>query len=377
MSSIKDKKDELARQHEAMLREMQGLGDNDASPTVTDNTLVRKDTSSNTPGNRFVKTAKKDSAISLETQKLWLPASGVEIELEQKLLPIDWIDIHPKNPRSQSLLNLDDPKMKEIFDDILASGQQFDVLVTPVVNADKPNTYQAVYGSTRIFILQAIQDNPDLRAQYKYLTRNGNVQVLVKVPVFNKTISDDDAEILAINENEKRRDLSAWEKAKLKYAEYADALAIHGSQKKTIAALGISATTFQRVQFLGWVPVEVMQVLESPDAIKAKDSVAVKRVWEHFEGDESALKEAANTAKMQGRLFKSWADFVSKMLPDTKVHKPISKKDVYKGKNGGPTCSFMRSSKDNSRAVIELEGLSPKHEAEIRSFLAGISKQRL
>lgn len=33
MSSIKDKKDELARQHEAMLREMQGLGGDDASPT--------------------------------------------------------------------------------------------------------------------------------------------------------------------------------------------------------------------------------------------------------------------------------------------------------------------------------------------------------
>lgn len=377
MSSIKDKKDELARQHEAMLREMQGLRGNDTSPSLGDSDAPRKEVGSNTPGNRFVKTAKKDSAISLESQKLWLPASGTEIELEQKLLPIDWIEVHPKNPRSQSLLNLDDPKMKEIFDDVLANGQQFDVLVTPVMDPNSSNAYQAVYGSTRIFILKAIQANPDLREKYKYLTRNGNVQVLVKVPVFNKAISDQDAEILAINENEKRRDLSAWEKAKLKYVEYADALAKHGSQKKTIAALGISATTFQRVQFLGWVPVEVMQVMQSPDAIKAKDSVPVKRVWEHFEGDDTPLREAANKAKAQGRSFKSWAEFVAKMLPDTKAHKPVSKKDIYKGKNGGPTCTFMRSPKDNSRAVIELEGLSPKHEAEIKNFLAGISIQRL
>jgi len=372
MSSIKDKKDELTRQHEAMLLAMQGIGDDDNLPSSID-----KSPSKNTPGSRFVKTAKKDSAISLESQRLWLPASGSEIELEQKLLPIDWIEVHPKNPRSQTLLNLDDPKTREIFDDILSNGQQFDVLVTPVVDPDRPNAYFAVYGSTRIFILKAIQSDPALREQYKYLTRNGNVQVLVKVPVFNKAISDNDSELLAINENEKRRDLSAWEKAKLKYIEYADALAKYGSQKKTIAALGISAPSLQRVQFLGWIPVEVMQVMKSADSIQAKDSVQVKRVWEHYNGDDKPLRDAAKEAKEQGLVFKSWADFVKKMLPDVKAHKPVSKKEIYKGENGGPTCSFVRNSKDSSKAVIEIEGLSPKHEAEIKNFLAGISIQKL
>jgi len=377
MSSIKDKKDELARQHEAMLLAMQDIGAKDNLPSPTDNDLSMKSPSNNTPGSRFVKTAKKDSAISLESQRLWLPASGTEIELEQKLLPIDWIEVHPKNPRSQSLLNLNDPKMKEIFDDILSNGQQFDVLVTPAVDPDRPNAYLAVYGSTRIFILKAIQSDPLLREKYKYLTRNGNVQVLVKVPVFNKAIPDSDSEILAINENEKRRDLSAWEKAKLKYFEYADALAKHGSQKKTIAALGISAPSLQRVQFLGWIPVEVMQVMTAPDAIQAKDSVKVKRVWEHYNGDDQPLRDAANAAKEQGMVFNSWSDFVKKMLPEVKAHKPVTKREVYKGENGGPTCSFMRNPKDKSKAVIEIEGLGPKHEAQIKNFLAGISIQKL
>jgi len=321
------------------------------------------------------------------TVKITMPGSGRILSFQTVMAPISQVRFDQSiNPRDRDLLFYDDPEVKEIVDDILQYGQREPALVR--LSSDYDYRYDLIYGSRRLFALQWIAENVDLRTLSNHPNViDGLVYIQIRKPYSligdaeQTVVHDAEAMALSEEENEKRANLTAWESAVQKMKKWLPVIEREGSVKKAAEALGVSRMLIQRQQTIAWIPKEVIKVLVAPSALKQRDEGIIRKLraeLDRLELDTDLVRQRAVEARQKGLRFNTLSDFRNKMLPELKTPKHNSADDKQiSGANGGPSFDLKFDPNDPTKASIKVSGLSTKHQAELINLLSGLSIQEL
>lgn len=190
-----------------------------------------------------------------------LPIQGVVAEVD---LPLDFIDVSPYQPR----MKFDEDTLRRLADSIQADQQ-----INPIVVRKKADgRYELIGGERR---LRAFQ-----------LLRRTHIRAVVK------SLSDADAEIMALTDNEARDNLTDYERAK-RYKSLLDRKVVL-NQSDLSRRIGVERTFIAKCLTFFRFPPEAVNLLErEPGLIGASNARVFATALEANNGKDSDLVIAA------------------------------------------------------------------------------------
>lgn len=232
-----------------------------------------------------------------ERKSLRLPVSGKNIELTAIYKPPGDCLIHRCNQRVQRLLRIDNPAIASLLNAIKEEGQREPVLAR-WVEQDGEKKLEILDGSRRRFCVAHLHEN--------------NSSLLLTCWVGD--IGDKDAEHLAKSGNKHREDISPWE-----IAQYLRDVEIENpswSHEVIAQNEGMSRTSVYNHLALADIPIEVIELLESPDLLKINSGLQVAKLIRNYPMEKyiGALKSEAPYAKFS-ELAKNLKALVKKKKP--------------------------------------------------------------
>lgn len=186
-----------------------------------------------------------------------LPASRTEVVFE--LMELDPKDTFasPLNPRCQELMTEHDAKVLEIKDSMLHHTQQ-EPAYARTVRRDGEVRYEVYVGTTRRFCAELL--NKELAEGFK-------------LKAWVADVGDGDAALMAREENDKRRDLSAYEKA-LDLISRARTIGLGRIPDPEVAAkLGVEKGYFSRYQRIATLDIELVALLDTPGLLTLRPAL--------------------------------------------------------------------------------------------------------
>lgn len=312
---------------------------------------------SETPSRRFKGHAEQSpmGAVGKRAQRYQLELPVTEQSVECSLIEVDPDEcfVSPYNKRWQSLLSIDDPENKALFQAIRSERQRDPVLIRPGKTNNPKHKYEIIYGSRRRFTVSKIKELHDPGIKLKAW--------------FSNKIPDVDAKKLSHAENEERKPISAWEESM-----HLKALIDSGKYDRSmlIAELGISKSKLSRLLTLSEIPEDVMALLASPNMLAERSGGKIVNMLKAIEGKEkeeilSRVKEQApykSTAGLEGAFKEALNHFHPKPVLG------VNKKIQITGSNGAViTINRHRTEADSYRA--SLKGIDQEKFDEIVALL--------
>lgn len=281
-----------------------------------------------------------------QQRKYHLPVSKNEVMMS--LMALDTEKTFPSalNPRNQKLLSLDDEKVASIRQSMLVNGQAEPVYARPV-NREGGVHYEVYVGTTRCFCAADLNE-----------TQENGFKLLAWV---SDKVGDADAAMMAREENDKRRDLSIYEKAldiaaSSKSAEYR-----HLSLREFSARLGFSHGYMSKMTSISEIPEYVISKVKSISDISVRQGVRVSQLYKDAsELDEKKFKNYINTmmpVSDANRLIKEISSFIYKNNP-RKDEPSKMVEETIETANGKVIAKLVPHRTDTSRSKLELYGVS-------------------
>ena len=241
-----------------------------------------------------------------ERKLMRMPVTKNEVELTVMSVDASECVIHPKNRRIQKLLRESNPKVMDLKKSMEEEGQR-DPVLSRFIEVDGERKIEVIDGSRRRFVSDLIaKENPDFK---------------LKVWI-GKNISDVDAEYLTRVENEFQEAISPWETAVYIKSVLDDNP--DWTQEMLAMNEGISRTKVWDYIQLAAVPFQLVELLDSPDALALKSG---KQIAKLFEG--ASPVEIEETLKvLSGEALFASSDELVKKLKESQSNKSIKKPTV-------------------------------------------------
>jgi ParB/RepB/Spo0J family partition protein len=224
------------------------------------------------------------SDISKSTRELTLPKTQKTIQCELMALDPKDVKVPGYNMRDQSLLQMTSPSVRGLYDSLI-TGQ-----IEPVLVNIKNGQKELVYGSRRKYCIERIQEEVD------------PARKLIAWVVIDLT--EEDARAICLDENEKRSDISHWEKGKYIHKMLRDNPQL--TQTNLAEDLGVTQSMISKYLTIYSIPHEVVSRIPSPDMLN------VKSARDYHALTKSILKPRINEAIQD--LSSSYESFVDLMI---------------------------------------------------------------
>lgn len=290
-----------------------------------------------------------------------LPASKTEIDLDLMDLDPALTFASPLNPRCQDLMTPDDPLINAIKESMHNHTQQEPVYARPV-KIDGVVRYEVFVGTTRRYCAELL--NRELEGGYALKAWVGDV-------------GDGDASLMAREENERRRDISTYEKA-LDLADRAKAVGLGRiSQNEVAGKLGINRGLFSRYLRVADLDQAFAAMLESPGLLTLRPALQIHGLIEDLtKADRERLIKQMNE-EMGGQRFKDAPSLIKKLKSVVRASddtvKPVTEEAVRSIEARGKVVArLVPSSKPGGKSRIELNGVDPKKLDAIMKYLEGV-----
>lgn len=303
---------------------------------------------------------KAEKSFNRVTLPLTLPVSGKTIKARLVDVSPEDCEVIGSNRRDPSLLSLQDPELKEIYDDILENNQRDPVLIRLHPNPESTKPYQLIYGSTRRFLIGEIR----------------NVEPERQLKAWLGDIPDADAEMLSVQENRLRRKESAYENARYVRSEVDKYVA---AGRALLDAYEVVATqnkwksdNVRKLYRLSDVPKDVVKKLNSPHRLSINDGNAILRLY-----DEHGDNAVSNiVTPLEDGFFES-TGLLLKLIKE-KIQSSVTEKASLKSQkplqlnmSDGKSGKVTRNRTDKNKIKIDVAGVS---DADIEKIVAFLQK---
>jgi|GEM_PF-6186622 len=301
---------------------------------------------------------KAEKSFTRVTLPLTLPTSGKTIKTRLVDVNPEDCEVIGSNRRDPSLLSLQDPELKEIYDDIWENKQRDPVLIRPHPDTNSAKPYQLIYGSTRRFLVNEIRKVEPERLLKAWLGE----------------IPDADAEMLSVQENRLRRKESPYENAR--YVRSAvdtyvsagqallDAYELVAKQNKW------KSDNVRKLYRLSDVPREVVKKLNSPHRLSINDGNAILRMYDEYgDGNVSNIVTPLKDGYFEstGQLLKLIKE---KLRPSSSEATALkSQKPLALKMSAGKTGKITRNRADKNKIKIDVAGVCDSDIEKIMVFL--------
>lgn len=274
-----------------------------------------------------------------------LPVSKSEVNMT--LLELDPKSTFPSalNPRDQELLLADDPKVAEIRESMLVHGQSEPVYARPVT-VDGEMQYEVYVGTTRRFCAMDICQVTD--PEFKLLAW------------VSDKVGDVDAAFMAREENDKRRDLSVYEKAiDLKRQSERPEL-VKLTQDKLSASLNVSQGYLSKMLKLCELPKVYLECLEGVGSLTLRQGLEVIDIDKAFTAKQRDDAQERIKADLGAKRFKGGDKLVNalraiqKEMTASKKGKKANGETVIKNASGKVIAKLVPHRTEEGRCKIEL-----------------------
>lgn len=297
--------------------------------------------------------------FSKQQRNYRLPVSKGEVNMT--LLELDPKITYPSalNPRDQELLAANDPKVAEIRESMLVHGQSEPVYARPVTVGGEMK-YEVYVGTTRRFCAFDIsQGHPEFK-------------LLAWV---SDKVGDVDAAFMAREENDKRRDLSVYEKAlDLKRQASRPELA-NLFQADVAERLGVSQGYLSKMLSLSELPKEFFEPLEGVGCLTLRQGLELLDLDKGMTTKEreqalERVKADLGAKRFNGgdKLVRALKAIQKEMTPPRKGKKTNGEK-VITNAAGKVIAKLVPHRTDEKRCKIELFDVSQSVVSEVLEYI--------
>lgn len=283
--------------------------------------------------------------FSKQQRSYRLPVSKGEVIMT--LLELDPKSTYPSalNPRDQELMTADDPKVAEIRESMLAHGQSEPVYARPVTINGEMN-YEVYVGTTRRFCALDICQETD--SDFKLLAW------------VSDRVGDVDAAFMAREENDKRRDLSVYEKAiDLKRQSERPELA-KLTQDRLSASLNVSQGYLSKMLKLCELPKAYLELLEGVGSLTLRQGLELIDIDKVLTAKQRDAAQERIKADLGAKRFKGGDKLVKalraiqKEMTAPRKGKKAGEEKVIKNSSGRVIAKLVPHRTEEGRCKIEL-----------------------
>ena len=300
-------------------------------------------------------------------REMTLPTSGKQIMLEGKEVnPADtWVD-QDINPRDQSLLSMEDPKVSDLYEKVMSESQRDPALVREK-EGPHGEKYQIIWGSRRRFVCL---HESNRREEAKTAGEEGIEPYNLLIEVGD--ISDVDAIRLARAENEDREQLSVYEEA-LDILRLKKGICSNMTYEDIGATKGMTKSTVAKYLGIAGIPEKAVRLLQGPHLLTTKNGPKLKSFLD-------ALSESQKNAYEKLVREKAKFDDVAKLIAEIKEVDSVvpfkeSRKPRTFGEEGNGCFARLTPKRGEAGAyTIKLSGMSEQDIRSLEKHLARMAK---